>query len=313
MQRSAKNDVQITDNLDFFARYVVEGFLTGLHKSPYHGFSVEFAEHRLYNPGESIKNIDWKLFARSEKLFIKKFEEETNLRSYILIDTSSSMQYPEWSVKSNKLNKLSFSIYAAACLIHLFHKQRDGFGLSFYNERLDLFTKAKNSKAHYNRLMAELDKELNNDRKEKNIKTNFSSIVSSLIEKIPKRSLIIIFSDMLDSDNLSKQHNHIFEAFQQLRYRNNEVVLFHVQHLNDEKLFNFSNNPYEFIDLENNKHSIKMNPFSYQEKYQISYNKFQEKIDLMCNQHQIEYIPAFVEDGFTKVLLTYLTKRAKLF
>ena len=135
--RLAKNEVNITDNLDFFARHIVEGFLIGLHKSPYHGFSVEFAEHRLYNPGDSIKNIDWKLFARSDKLFVKKFEEETNLRSYILIDTSSSMLYPKNPLITNKL---TFSIYAAACLMYLFQKQRDGFGLSFFSDKLDLFT-----------------------------------------------------------------------------------------------------------------------------------------------------------------------------
>ena len=151
---SVKEQINFHDNLDFFARQVVEGFLTGLHKSPYHGFSVEFAEHRLYNQGDSMKHIDWKLFARSDKLFVKKFEEETNLRSYILIDTSSSMLYPKIHSAKNQLSKLTFSLYAAACLMQLFQKQRDGFGLTFYSDKLDFFTPAKNSKAHYNRLIS---------------------------------------------------------------------------------------------------------------------------------------------------------------
>ena len=149
--------LNITDNLDFFARQVVEGFLTGIHKSPYHGFSVEFAEHRLYNNGDPIKNIDWKLFARSDKLFVKKFEEETNLRSHILIDVSSSMLYP----KKEEVNKMQFSIYSAACLLYLFQKQRDGFSLTFFSDKLDFFSRAKSTKAHYNRLMSELDMLLN--------------------------------------------------------------------------------------------------------------------------------------------------------
>ena len=148
--------LNVTDNLDFLARQTVEGFLTGMHKSPYHGFSVEFAEHRLYNKGDSLKHIDWKLFARSDKMFVKKFEEETNLRSYIFIDTSSSMLYP----RNKQIDKLTFSIYASACLMYLFKKQRDGFGLSLFNEKIDFFTHAKNSASHYNRLLSELDRVL---------------------------------------------------------------------------------------------------------------------------------------------------------
>ena len=198
-----RKQINITDNLDFFARQVVEGFLTGLHKSPYHGFSVEFAEHRLYNPGESTKNIDWKLFARSDKLFVKKFEDETNLRSYILIDTSSSMQYPV-SLSYDE-SKLTFSIYAAACLIHLFHKQRDGFGLTLYNEIIDFFTPARSNKVHYNHLMSKLDSMLSFSKQKKNKKTNFQAVVSDFIEKIPKRSLVIIFSDMFNFDKQPEQ------------------------------------------------------------------------------------------------------------
>jgi len=307
----AKEQVNIVDNLDLFARQVVEGFLTGLHKSPYHGFSVEFAEHRLYNTGDSVKNIDWKLFARSDRLFVKKFEDETNLRSHILIDTSSSMLYPNKFISDNKninLNKLSFSLYASACLINLLHRQRDGVGLTFYNEQIDLFTQSRSGKAHYNRLMSELDKKLSKNQYNKNKKTNFSSIVSDFIEKIHKRSLIIIFSDMF---NFEDSNSTWFEALQHLKYRKNEIILFHVQDMESEKLFNFSNQPHEFLDLENNSR-IKMNPENYKENYQNQYNAFQKDLELKCAHYNIDYVPAFIEDGFYKVLLSYLTKRSKI-
>ena len=305
----AKEQINILDNLDFFARQVVEGFLTGLHKSPYHGFSVEFAEHRLYNNGDSIKNIDWKLFARSDRLFVKKFEDETNLRSHILIDTSSSMLYPNAPIlnnESHKINKLSFSLYAAACLINLLHRQRDGVGLTFYNEKIDLFTRARSGKAHYNRLMSELDTKLSEKQSKKNKKTNFTSIVSGLIEKINKRSLIIIFSDMFNFDD-----SKWFEALQHLKYRKNEIILFHIQDMKSEKFFDFSNQPHEFIDLENNSR-IKLNPINYKESYQKKYNAFQKDLELKCGQYNIDYVPAFIQDGFSKVLLSYLTKRSKI-
>ena len=307
----AKEQINIVDNLDFFARQVVEGFLTGLHKSPYHGFSVEFAEHRLYNTGDSVKNIDWKLFARSDRLFVKKFEDETNLRSHILLDTSSSMLYPRESIassKNNKVNKLSFSLYASACLINLLHRQRDGFGLTFYNEKIDLFTRSRSGKAHYNRLMSELDKKISNNQHDENKKTNFASIVSDLIEKIHQRSLIIIFNDIF---NFEDSNATWFEALQHLKYRKNEIILFHVQDRQYEKLLNFSNQPHEFIDLENNSR-IKLNPNNYKEIYQKKYSSFQKELELKCGHYNIDYVPAFIQDGFSKVLLSYLTKRSKI-
>ena len=300
----------IGDNLDFFAKQVVEGFLTGIHKSPYHGFSVEFAEHRLYNPGESVKDIDWKLFARSDRLFTKKFEEETNLRAYVMVDTSSSMQYPLQTSKSNEMTKLSFSLYSTACLFYLFQKQRDGFGLTFYSDQLDLFTDSKVSKLHYNRLMLELDKMLSKKDLKNNKATNFPQAISSFIEKIPQRSLVIIFSDMLNFDNSS--FDEVVDAIRTLKYRKNEVILFHVQDLDHESMFNFSNSPFQFVDLEN-KRQVKLNPSNYKELYRKRYHEFQKNISLACQKHKIDYVPAFIQDGFSKVLLSYLTKRSKLF
>ena len=208
------NYSKLSSNLDLFAKQIVEGFITGKHKSPYHGFSVEFAEHRLYNSGDSMKNIDWKLFARSEKLFIKKFEEETNLRCHLLLDTSSSMLYP----KNNTLSKLSFSVYSAASLMYLFRKQRDGFGLTYFTDKLNFFTDAKSTKSHYFRLIGELDRLLNriplNDKR----KTNFPKIIKDFADKIHRRSLVIIFSDMFNFSE-SSYTKDLFDAIQYLRYK----------------------------------------------------------------------------------------------
>ena len=141
-------DLKRLENLELLTKQVVEGFIIGLHKSPFHGFSVEFAEHRIYNQGESTKNIDWKVFARTEKLFTKKYEEETNLRAQIVIDTSSSMYFPD-DGKDNQVNKLKFSALAAASLMNLLRKQRDAFGLSLFDEKVNIHTNAKSSTTHY--------------------------------------------------------------------------------------------------------------------------------------------------------------------
>ncbi|MAQ47801.1 MAG: DUF58 domain-containing protein [Flavobacteriales bacterium] len=301
-----KEKINITDNLDFFARQVVEGFLTGLHKSPYHGFSVEFAEHRLYNPGDSMKNIDWKLFARSNKLFVKKFEEETNLRCHLLLDTSSSMLYPKDSI----LSKLSFSVYSAASLMYLFRKQRDGFGLTYFTDKLNFFTDAKSTKSHYYRLIAELDQILNGTLLESNRKTNFPRIITDFVDKIHRRSLVIIFSDMLNfSPSYTKD---LFDALQYLRYKKNEVVLFHVYNNETEKMFNFSNRPHTFCDLENSN-SIELNPVNYKDEYSKLFIDFQQSLEMKCHQYKIDYISSPIEEGFNKILLSYLNKRSKLF
>src|ERR1700744_4000953 len=164
-------------NLELLARQVVEGFITGLHQSPFHGFSAEFTEHRLYNSGESIKNIDWKLLARTEKLFVKQFEEETNLRCYLLLDTSSSMNFPDKGI-----NKLQFSIYAAASLMYLFKKQRDAFGLCLFSDKVDWLSVAKSTSTHLFYLYAELEKIYNQHKI--STKTNITNVLHHIAEEV---------------------------------------------------------------------------------------------------------------------------------
>src|ERR1700710_571394 len=201
---------QLAD-LELLARQVVEGFITGLHQSPFHGFSVEFAEHRLYNNGESVKNIDWKLLARTDKLFVKQFEEETNLRCHLLLDTSSSMNYPE-----KGMNKLQFSVYAVASLMYLFKKQRDAFGLCLFSDKIDWISAAKTTNTHLFYLYAELEKIYNQPKE--NATTDITGVLHHVAEEIHQRSMIIIFSDMLESGFNEEKLMALFAAIRHLKY-----------------------------------------------------------------------------------------------
>jgi uncharacterized protein (DUF58 family) len=289
-------------NLELLAQQIVEGFITGLHKSPFHGFSVEFAEHRLYNEGDSIKNIDWKLFARTDKLFVKRFEEETNLRCQILIDHSASMLYPE-----KGLNKFQFSCLSAAAIINLLKKQRDAFGVSLFAEEIEFHTPTKSTTVHQKYILNELNNILE-IKTETNKKTEIVKNLHLIAEQIHKRSLVVLFSDLfqntLDGDGLEE----IFEAIQHLKYLKNEVIIFNIHDKKHELDFDFENRPYHFIDLETNE-QIKLNPNQFKERYTTKMNGFKKEIALKCAQFKIDLIDANLEDGFYPVLNALLIKR----
>src|ERR1700709_1225622 len=240
---SDEQQIRQLANLELLARQVVEGFITGLHQSPFHGFSVEFAEHRLYNNGESVKNIDWKLLARTDKLFVKQFEEETNLRCFLLLDTSSSMNFPDRGV-----NKLQFSIYAVASLMYLFKKQRDAFGLCLFSDKVDWISPVKSASTHLFYLYAELEKLYNNPKV--NTTTNITNVLHHIAEEIHQRSLVIIFSDMLENNLDSEKMQALFAAIQHLKYNKHEVVIFNINDKQKELDFDFDNRPHHFVDME---------------------------------------------------------------
>lgn len=292
--------IQKLENLELIAKQVVEGFITGLHKSPFHGFSVEFAEHRLYNTGESTKHVDWKLFGRTDKLFVKRYEEETNLRCQLVIDASSSMYFPE-----NSVNKLQFSIYAAAALMNLLKKQRDAFGLSVFSDKLDVHTPAKSSTVHQKLILNELEKLINTP----NINKGTSAVKSlhTIAESIHKRSLIILFSDMMESGDIEK----IFAALQHLKHRKHEVVIFHTMNKDKELEFNFENRPYQFVDMETGE-EIKLHPNEVKYNYIEQINKQKKELELKCGQYGIDFVEVDIENGFHSVLLSYLIKRKKM-
>ncbi|HVW13955.1 MAG TPA: DUF58 domain-containing protein [Mucilaginibacter sp.] len=296
-----EQQIRQSANLELLARQVVEGFITGLHQSPFHGFSVEFAEHRLYNNGESVKNIDWKLFARTDKLFIKQFEEETNLRCYLLLDTSSSMNFPD-----KGMNKLQFSIYAAASLMYLFKKQRDAFGLGLFSDKLDWLSQARSTSAHLFHLYAQLEKAY--DQPRVNAATNITSVLHHMAEEIHKRSMIIIFSDMLESDLNDEKLNALFAAVQHLKYNKHEVVIFNVNDRKKELDFDFDNRPHHFVDIESGA-EVKVHPNKIREAYRASLDHYRHQLELKCAQYHIDLVDANIHEGYNQVLKAYLIKR----
>ncbi|MEO6304041.1 MAG: DUF58 domain-containing protein [Bacteroidia bacterium] len=288
--------------LELFAKKVVEGFITGLHKSPFHGFSVEFAEHRLYNTGESTRHIDWKLFARSGKLFVKRYEEETNLRCQIVIDISASMQFP----KDSENNKLNFSVYSAAALCELLKQQRDAFGLTLFENEIVKHFAPKGSPSHQKLIYNTLEEIL--EHKIESKKTSAAKTLNQVAEIIHQRSLVIIFSDMFENNS---ENEELFSALQHLKYRKHEVVLFHVVDKAKEIDFEFENKPYHFIDLESGE-EIKLNPSQIKEQYQQSINEYKDLLKLKCGQYKIDFVEADINKGFDNILYTYLVKRNKM-
>ncbi len=296
-------DLKQIENLELLAKQVVEGFIIGLHKSPFHGFSVEFAEHRLYNPGESTKDIDWKVYARSDKMFIKKFEEETNLRCQIIIDTSSSMYYPK---EEKQLNKLQFSSLAAACVMNLLRKQRDSFGLSLFDNNLVEHTRCKSSTTHYQLLLTFLERLIHDKTEEKT--TAAADAIHQIADTIHKRSLVMIFSDMFESGDDSEK---LFSALQHLKFAKHEVILFHVVDKKHEIEFEFENRPYEFIDLESGE-KVKLQSNEVKEFYTSKVYAYTESLKQKCLQYKIEFIETDINNGFHEVLQTYIMKRGKM-
>lgn len=297
-------------SLEFLARQVVEGFITGMHKSPFHGFSVEFAEHRLYNPGESLRDIDWKLYGRTEKMFVKRYEEETNLRCQLVIDQSSSMYFPLKNKPDiNDPDKLIFSVYAAASLIEMMKRQRDAIGLSLFADELRLHTKAKSTVTHQKLLYKHLEELLLPEQGKLNQKTTTAEALHQIAELSHKRSLVVIFSDMLDKQ---AQQEELFAALRHLRYNKHEVVLFHVHDALTEIDLNFENRPHRFVDMETGK-AIKINPVQVREAFQKSREADKKELMLRCGQYQIDYVDADINQGYHPVLLAYLLKRSKMY
>lgn len=297
--------------LELIAKQVVEGFITGLHKSPFHGFSVEFAEHRLYNTGESTRHIDWKLYARTEKLFVKRYEEETNLRCQIVIDTSSSMYYPIMDNSNQEnVNKIGFSTYAAAALVHLLKKQRDAFGVSLFSDEVELHTETKSTTTHSQLVFTELDKLLKPLEKGVSKRSSGAQALHEIAEKISRRSLVILFSDMIE--NSEKNQDDLWNALQHLKHNKHEVILFHVLDKKKEIEFDFENRPYRFVDLETGE-ELKLNPLEVREAYKKSMKTFEHDLKLKCGQYKIDLVEVDISQGFDQVLLPYLLKRKKLY
>ena len=298
------------NSLELLAKQVVEGFITGLHQSPFHGFSVEFAEHRIYNSGESIRNIDWKLFGKTDKLYVKRYEEETNLRCQLVIDHSSSMYFPQGNTENpDQPSKLLFSAYAAASLAELMRRQRDAVGLSLFSGKVNLHTKARSNSVHQKYILHEIELLLSNEIGKEAILTNASDAIHQIAELTHRRSLVVIFSDMMDNSDHAAE---LFPALQHLRYNKHEVILFHVFDSSKEAELALENRPYRFIDMETHE-TLKLNPVQVQKAYQEAVQSRKKELMLRCGQYNIDYIEADIQKGFDQILLAYLIKRSRLY
>jgi uncharacterized protein (DUF58 family) len=298
-------------NLELLAKAAVEGFITGLHKSPFHGFSVEFAEHRQYNTGESTRHIDWKLYARTEKLFVKKYEEETNLRCRIVIDRSAGMYFPFDSAE----NKIRFSVFASASLIELLRRQRDAMGITLYDDEIRFSSQVKSGLIHIRGLYRELEKLLSPTTPGIGSGTSTTEVLHQIAETIHRRSLVILFSDFFSDYSGGKtpdsELDRLMEAIRHLKHNKHEVIVFRVTDKKLETDFAFDNRPYLFIDPETGK-EVRLNPTEIREGYQKSIRRLETRIRLMCGQHGVDYNEADISEGLSRVMMSFMTKRQRM-
>jgi uncharacterized protein (DUF58 family) len=293
-------------NLELLAHQIVEGFITGIHKSPFHGFSVEFSEHKLYNKGESTRHIDWKLFAKTEKLYTKKYEEETNLRCHIIIDNSASMHYPVVKEQQiNQLNKVGFSAVASACLMEVLKRQRDAVGLSIFADSYQYYAPEKGSDRHRKMILHQLEKLVigNSDAT-----TETYQYLHEIAEKIHRRSLIFLFTDMFQT-NIDEEK--MFEALRHLKYNKHEVVLFHTFDMKTELNFDFENSPKKFVDVETGE-TVNLFAENIKENYTKLVDSYFKELKNKCLQYKISYVPVDIYQGVHQVLTSYFLSRQKM-
>jgi uncharacterized protein (DUF58 family) len=293
-------------NLELLAHQIVEGFITGIHKSPFHGFSVEFSEHKLYNKGESTRHIDWKLFAKTEKLYTKKYEEETNLRCHIIIDNSASMHYPVVKEQRiNQLNKVGFSAVASACLMEVLKRQRDAVGLSIFADSYQYYAPEKGSDRHRKMIFHQLEKLATSNS---DTATETYQYLHEIAEKIHRRSLIFLFTDMFQT-NIDEEK--MFEALRHLKYNKHEVVLFHTYDMKTELNFDFENSPKKFVDVETGE-TVNLFADNIKENYTKLVDSYFKELKNKCLQYKISYVPVDIQQGVHQVLTSYFLSRQKM-
>ena len=293
-------------SLELRAKKIVEGFISGLHKSPFHGFSVEFAEHRPYNPGDDFKHIDWKVYAKKERFYVKQYEEETNLRAYVMLDTSSSMlfkHFGEWT-------KLRYGIHYAASLMYMMHRQRDACGLIPFNSKIDAFIPAKSTYAHLRQIYTELERELIREEKkdQEKRKTASAQAIHEVAERLNHRSLVVIITDLFENID---EHEEIISALKHLRHRKHEVLLFNVLEKKSERDLDFPDRRFVFEDMEL-EGEVEVLPAQVREDYQKKVEEYTKKFRMACSEFEIDFAEMDTQGQFDQSLLAYLIKRKRL-
>lgn len=291
------------ENLELLAKQVVEGFIIGLHKSPFHGFSVEFAEHRLYNRGDEMRHIDWRVFGRTDRLFVKKFEEETNLRACLLVDTSLSMYFPK---EGGQASKIQFACVAAASLARLLRRQLDAAALGLFDQSLYYLSAARSAPSHLHLLTSRLQQVL--DQPSTGQGSHIAGALHEAADRMHRRSLIIVFSDMLGSDG---DPEALFAGLQHLKYNRHEVILFQIMDRQKELDFQFENRPYEFEDAETGE-KLKLQPAQIRQQYLSELEKYQQEMTHRCHQYGIDRVLVDLSEPVEKVLHAFLLKRARM-
>ena len=280
------------DNMALRARLVVEGFIIGLHRSPYHGFSIEFAEHRPYMPGDEIKHIDWKLYGKTDRFYIKEFEEETNLKSYIILDKSGSMGY-----QSTAVSKLAYGSYLAAALGYLLLKQQDAVSLTLFDTEITTYLPPIAKKSHLNLILGALEKVTAGSE------TSIAPLLHSAAEKIKKRGLIILISDLLDDPS------SVINALKHFRHRRHEVIVFQV--LDPQEIEFGFNRQTKFVDLEN-RDALLTEPGQVRLAYRQAINNFIEDYKIQCRANNIDHVLLTTDRPLDLALTEYLNKRARI-
>ncbi|MFC1557026.1 DUF58 domain-containing protein [candidate division KSB1 bacterium] len=280
-------------NLELRARLVVEGFITGLHKSPYHGFSVEFAEHRQYMPGDEVKHIDYKVLAKTDRYYVKQYEEETNLKSYILVDVSGSMQYG-----SGVVTKLEYASYLAAALTYLMLKQRDAVGMALFSDKILKYIPPRSVQNYLIHILRELE------RVEPGGMTDVSPAFHSLAERIKRRGLVIIISDLLDDPE------KIVSGLKHFRHKNHEVLLFQV--LDPMELSFAFGKEAIFEDLESGE-EINTQPWHINREYKRQVLEMLDYYRRTCGENKIDYVLMNTDTDLDAALSEYLIKRKRLY
>lgn len=285
--------VALLNSMSLRARLVVEGYIIGHHRSPYHGFSVEFAEHRSYGPGDEIKHIDWKLFGKTDRLYVKRYEEETNLRAHIILDTSKSMLY-----SSAEVSKLSYANSLAASLSYLMINQQDAVGIAKFSEKIDTFIPPKARPSHLNLILSQLDdKDSGND-------TQIGMVLHELADRIKKRGMVILISDLLDKPE------NIMKGLKHFRHQNQEVIVFHIQDRKESE-FDFGTRT-KFFDMETGE-EIVTEPWHIRSNYNELISKLESNYKSNCRENLIDYVPLFTDQSLDIGITEYLIKRSKLF
>lgn len=297
--------VRRLQHIDIKAKMIVEGFITGLHRSPYHGFSVEFAEHRAYNAGESLKNIDWKVYGKTDKLFSKKYEEETNLRCQVVLDVSDSMRYPVG--EKDRLSKLEYGAYLAAALQYLMIGQRDAAGLTLFDEKVVYDAPPKSRYSWLLPMFVALEKLVQNQQFFTH-KTAAASVLHQLAVKFHRRSLVVLITDLF---NQTDQQDAFFKSLQHLRHANHEVIVFHLLDRKTEAAFDFPNRPHLLKDLETGE-TLEVHPQEVRAAYRERMEHHTETFRRKCYELKVDFIAVDVAQPYEKTLQDYIVKRQRL-